>query len=53
MYNNKLLCIIVFNILKSWMDPAPEAIDLSEGITLSKDQLKGNDERYMIINLFK
>ncbi|XP_060833944.1 troponin C-like [Rhopalosiphum padi] len=24
----------------SWMDPPPQAIDLSEGITLSKDQLK-------------
>lgn len=28
------------------MDPPPQQLDLSEGITLSKDQLKGNESFY-------
>lgn len=49
MNNNILLSIItiVYEILlQSWMDPVPETQDLSEAITLSKDQLKGNDDGY-------
>lgn len=45
MTNASLACVF---LIKSWMDPPSQPIELQEGITLSKDQLKGNGKRYFM-----